>query len=153
MTQSKNTQSGNVLFIVLVAVALIGALGAVLMNNGGSQASSMASDQIAQRLKAQIDTIKSALNECNLTHEFGYPQGMDEKVKDLQCQVDATPNYVAIFPAMDKVAIERLPEFSGWGYDNDGAGTISIITQTDTSMEDPVYRNAITMLASQDEPS
>lgn len=146
-----STQSGNILFIILIAVAIIGALGAVMMNNGGSQASSMASDQISQKLKSQIDLIKAALNECNLTHEFGYPVGMGTKVRDLQCQIDSTPNFVDIFPTLDKTKVEPLPNFSQWLYDNNDPG-ISIYMDGNKPA-DPVYINAITMLASQYNPS
>jgi hypothetical protein len=149
-----SSQSGNILFIILIAVAVIAALGAVMMNNGGSQASSMASDQMAQKLKSQIDTIKSALNECNLVHEFGYPATDDQKVVDLECQIDATPTFVKIFSGADIASVVALRGFSQWTYNTNGTDTISIHTEASgDEVTNPVYQNAVTMLASQYSPS
>ena len=85
MNRPPNSQSGNVLFIIFIAVALIAALTMALMSGGGDQAISMSADRISQELRAQAQSIRSAIVECDLVNNYGYPPASEEgkDVKDI----------------------------------------------------------------------
>lgn len=145
-------QQGNVLFLILVAVALVGALSAVLMQGGGEQAVSMMADKTAQELRAQGQAIRSAILECDLMNNFGYPpQSYDgSEMKDVGCQTDNAPTYQMIFTGTANRFIPQPPGgFAQWRYYNDGAGTISLKICTTSGTVDAGQASAFSMLAAQ----
>lgn len=126
MTHSTKThkaaQSGNVLFIILIAVVLFAALSAVVMRDSGDQASSVSADKLALELQSQAQTIRSAALECEMVNNYGYPPmppigtGL---VKDMQCQLDDTPTYQMMFTGTANRFLPPVPNgFDEWRYDN-----------------------------------
>lgn len=132
LPMNRNAQGGNVLFMILIACALLGALGAVMMRDGGQNATTMSADKISETLTSQVQTIRSALMECNLTYNFGYPTIASDEVNDLQCQIDDVPSYKDIFKNNANYTSMQGPTgFGNWQYTNDGAGTITITIISD----------------------
>lgn len=125
------SQSGNVLFMIFIAVALMGALTAVMMRGGGEQATSMTATRISEQLKSQAASIRSAIVECDLTNNLGYPVENAVTLDAVNCQIDATPTYQPLFTGTANRFVPVPPEpFNAWYYNNDGAGTISISIDT-----------------------
>ena len=150
LSMAGNTQSGNVLFIILIAVALLGALGAVMMRSGGEQAVSMSADRISQELKAQAQSIRSALMECVLVNNYGYPaQGANKLASEAECQIDDVPTYQPIFTGTANRFLPQPPStFNPWQYTNDNADDIQIYTDS-TKPASPAVINALEMLKNQ----
>ena len=124
-------QRGNVLFMILIAVVITGALSATLMQGGGDNAASMNADRLSQELRAQAQSIRSALLECNMTYDHGYPTsgGSQIDLDNVQCQIDTGPTYQPIFTGTANRVAPRPPlPFDGttdkWKYTNDNAGSI-----------------------------
>lgn len=66
-------QAGGALVYILVAIAVIGALTATLIEPSGQQARSQKGFQLAQQIDAQIQFIKSAIQECVINYPAGDP--------------------------------------------------------------------------------
>ena len=127
MTHHRHAERGNVLFIIFIAVALLAALSMTLMSGGGEQAISMSSDKISQELFAQSQSIRSAILECNLINNYGYPPPSEdgEKMIELECQIGDGPTMQNIFTGTANRVVPPPPStFVDWIYHNDGAGTI-----------------------------
>ncbi len=151
-----NKQQGNVLFMILIAVILMAALSAVMMQGGGEQVVSVNSDRIAIELKTQAQSIRSALLGCDLEYNLGYPPASYNALdmKDVECQIDETPTYQPIFTSTANRYLPPLPapmnaSPNAWKYYNDGAGTIYFeLSVTDVAADRTVI-NGLEMLKTQ----
>ncbi len=65
------SQRGSALVYILIAIALLAALTATLMNTSNQQSSSQNTFDAAAELISQINFIRSAIQECVLTHPGG----------------------------------------------------------------------------------
>ncbi len=151
MTRQNNSQSGNVLFIIFIAVALMAALTMALMSGGGDQAISMSADRISQELRAQAQSIRSAIVECDLVNNYGYPPVSEEgkDVKDIECQIGDGPTMQAIFTGTANRVMPPPPStFGNWVYHNDGAGNITYVIQSSKPADKAVI-GALEMLKAQ----
>lgn len=122
------SQKGNVLFYILIAVVLLGALSYTMSRNSGEQTSvSVQATRIAEELNSQALLIRTAILECVLVNNFGYPATVSTPVKDLECQIDNIPTYRPIFTGTASRVLPLPPKpFGDWVYSNDGAGNISL---------------------------
>ena len=124
-------EQGNVLFYILICVVLLAGLTFVLSKGSSDSASGMQASQISEQIKTQAQTIRSAVLECNLVHEYGYPpQPASTLVKDLQCQTDDTPHYEDIFSgtANRVLPLPPKPFTTGWKYLVNGGTSPPTIT-------------------------
>ncbi len=68
---SRNTEHGSALVYILIAIALLAALTVTFMEPSSQQTSSQNSFKTVTAIKSQIDSIRTAIQECVLS----YPQG------------------------------------------------------------------------------
>ncbi len=155
---SASNEQGNVLFYVLVCVAIIGALSYVMSQGSGDSASGMQASQISEEIKTQAQTIRSALLECNLVHNYGYPAApVSGLVADLECQTGEGPpiTYEDIFSGTGNRFMPPTPKpfTTGWQYVIDTAtnpDSISIeLTDTLNCTANAGLRSAIQILSNQ----
>lgn len=66
-----SSQNGSVLVYILIAVALLAALTFTFMQPSGQQSSSQGAFRTITQIQGQVDTIRSAIQECVLTHKKG----------------------------------------------------------------------------------
>lgn len=66
-----NAQNGSALVYILIAIALLAALTVSFMQPSGQQTSSQGSFRAVADVKSQIDTIRSAIQECVLSYKKG----------------------------------------------------------------------------------
>lgn len=126
-----NAEKGNVLFYILLCVILLAAISFVLTQGSGDSASGIQASQLSEEIKTQAQTIRSALLECNLVHNYGYPaQPVSGLVADLRCQTDDVPNYEDIFSGTSNRIMPQTPKpfTTGWEYVVDGSTTPPSIT-------------------------
>ena len=64
-------ERGSALVYILIAIALLAALTATFMQPSSQQTSSQSSFRAVSTLKSQIDTIRSAIQECVLSYKKG----------------------------------------------------------------------------------
>ncbi len=69
--KNKCAQKGSALVYILIAIALLAALTVTFMSSSSQQTSSQSAFRIISDLRSQIDTIRSAIQECVLS----YPKG------------------------------------------------------------------------------
>ncbi|MGH1397941.1 MAG: hypothetical protein ACRBCT_01875 [Alphaproteobacteria bacterium] len=69
--RASNSQNGSALVYILIAIALLAALTVSFMEPSSQQTSSQNTFKTATDLQGQVDTIRSAIQECLLL----YPQG------------------------------------------------------------------------------
>ena len=87
----RTNEQGNVLFFILIAVVLMGALTYTMTNTGGDQSSTnISANRLAEDLQNQAQMIRSALSECTLVNNYGYPDAATSLVKDLKCKTSDT---------------------------------------------------------------
>lgn len=114
----RSKEDGNVLFYVLLCVVILAALSFVLTQNSGDSAAGMSANKISEDVKAQAQTIRSALLECNLVNNKGYPaQPVSGLAKDLQCErEDGT--FEDIFTGTSNRFMPPIPKpfTTGWQY-------------------------------------
>lgn len=126
------SEQGNILFYILLCVVLLAGLSFILTQGSGDSASGMAASQISEEIKTQAQTIRSALLECNLVHNLGYPaQPPSGLVKDLKCQtVDTPAAYEDIFSgtANRTLGLTPKPFTTGWKYTVNSGTTPPTIT-------------------------
>ena len=128
---SSSSEKGNILFYILLCVVLLAGLSFVLTNNSGDSSAGIQASQISEEVKTQAQTIRSALLECNLVHNFGYPaQPVSGLAADLQCQTDTTPTYENIFSGTSNRVMPPTPKpfTTGWQYTVNGVTTPPTIT-------------------------
>lgn len=129
--KSSENEKGNILFYILLCVVLLAGLSFVMSQNSGDTASGMSASKISEEIKTQAQTIRSAVLECNLVHNFGYPtQPASTFAKDLRCQTDTVPNYEDIFSgtANRVLPLPPGPFTTGWKYLVNGGTTPPTIT-------------------------
>jgi len=72
MLQNKRKKEcGSALVYILIAIALLAALTVTFMQPSGQQASSQGSFRTVSDIKSQVDTIRSAIQECVLSYKKG----------------------------------------------------------------------------------
>lgn len=71
MIRMDEREAGSALVYILIAIALLAALTASFMNNSSQQTTSQNSFNTATELNAQINFIRSAIEECVLTYPGG----------------------------------------------------------------------------------
>lgn len=64
-------QQGSALVYILIAIALLGALTLTFMEPSSQQTSSQNSFRTVNQISSQIDTIRSALQECRIAYKKG----------------------------------------------------------------------------------
>src|SRR5690349_11131162 len=120
-------ENGNVLFYIMIAVVLLGALSYVMTRGAGDSAAGMSATRISEDIKSQAQTIRAAILECNLVYNNGYPPEPANPylVENLQCQVDSTPTYQDIFTGNSNrfLPVPPKPFVTGWTYRIDTATT------------------------------
>ncbi len=153
--RQENNQNGNVLFYILIAVALVGALTYVMSRGAGDSGTGAVATRISEDIKAQAQTIRAAVLECVLVHNYGYPaEPGSGLVADLECQVDDVPNYVEIFSGATGRFLPQPPgPFTGWTYTVDtGTTPDSIYIELSHAMDctgDMGVRSALSILQTQ----
>lgn len=91
MHAAKKNEDGNILFYILIAVVLLGSLTMMLSRGSGESASTTSANRISEDIKAQAQLIRSAIVECNLVYNNGYPvASYQNRVKNLTCQTGMT---------------------------------------------------------------
>jgi hypothetical protein len=138
-TVRSNDQSGNVLFYIFIAVALLGALTYVMARGSGENAQTIQANELAEEIKSQAQTIRSAILECNLVQGFGYPPDDDAPtlMEDVECQIDNTPTMQLLFSGASGRFLPRSPvqmETTGWVYRRDDPDVGDIYIQLSESM-------------------
>ncbi len=66
-----NTQQGSALVYILIAIALLGALTLTFMEPSSQQTSSQNSFRTVSQISGQVDTIRSAIQECRIAYRKG----------------------------------------------------------------------------------
>jgi len=151
LKSKNNSESGNVIAYILVAVVLFGALTAAMMRGGGEQAAATSSFRIAEDLVSQAQGIRSAILECALVYRSGgdLPEvaspGTPQKLEDLICEPTNGNEPFKIFVGRSSVYTPRPPiPFEEWLYNNDGSGNITVSTKVpDESALDFSVRDAL----------
>ena len=122
-------EHGNVLFYIFLCVILLGALTVYMTsNNGDDQASGSAAFRNSEALKSQAQGARSAVMECFLIYNAGYPaQPVSGLLSDVQC--DTSNGLQNIFTAQSARAIPIPPvPFDAWTYTNTGSTFIKVTT-------------------------
>lgn len=113
-------QSGSVFFYILAAVAMLGALSYVMSRGSGDSASGLQASRIADDIKTQAQLIRSAIIECNLVYQIGYPldPGTPTDIGVLQCRTDGGGGVQNMFDGTTgRFEPEAPPVFTaGWVY-------------------------------------
>ena len=69
--QGHFSETGSALVYILIAIALLGALTATFMQPSSQQTSSQSSFRAISSINTQVDTIRSAIQECALAYRQG----------------------------------------------------------------------------------
>jgi hypothetical protein len=131
ISQTTTAEKGNVLFYILIAVALLAALTYVVARGGGDSGSGMTATRVAEEIKSQSQMIRSAIMECVINNNYGYPaEPVSGLVADVQCQTSATPTYQTIFSGATGRFMPQPPKpfTAGWAYDVDTGTTPNTIS-------------------------
>ncbi|HEY1096871.1 MAG TPA: hypothetical protein VGF14_06480 [Alphaproteobacteria bacterium] len=117
--QANTSQSGNVLFYILICVALLGVLTYTMSSGGQEQAAGASAFRMSEDIKAQAQGIRSALLECVLVQNAPYPaQPGSGDLADAQCDM-ASGGAQSIFTAQSARALPLAPNpFGDWKYTN-----------------------------------
>jgi hypothetical protein len=148
MTYNTSRQSGNVLFYIFLCVALLGALTMALTRGGGEQAAATTSFRASEDIKTQAQIIRSAIMECMLVQNSGYPTEPASKLlSDVQCEMAyGTPQN--LFTAQAARAIPQPPtSFNPWQYTNSGNGAYVSASIKSTRASSPSVVNSLSALA------
>ncbi len=128
-TKMKYNEHGNVLFYIFLCVILLGALTMMLSNRGGDeQASGSAAFRNSEEMKSQAQGARSAVMECLLLYNSGYPvQPGSGLLNDVMCDLQTGPQ--SIFTAQSARAVPVPPApFDPWTYTNTSSTFIKIST-------------------------
>ena len=71
LIRNKNQERGSALVYILIAIALLAALTVTFMQPSSQQTSSQSSFRAIADIKGQIDTIRSAIQECLIAYKKG----------------------------------------------------------------------------------
>lgn len=151
LKNNRESESGNVIAYILIAVVLFGALTAAMMRGGGEQAAATSSFRIAEDLVSQAQGIRSAILECALVYRSGgeLPEvassGTAETLENVTCEPTNGNEPFKVFVGRSSVYKPRPPvPFEEWLYNNDDAGHVTISTQVpEESVMDFSVRDAL----------
>lgn len=78
---AKRQEQGSALIYILIAIALLAALTATFMDSSSQQTTSQNAFNATTELKSQIETIRSAIQECVLTYPGGDAQAITDSAQ------------------------------------------------------------------------
>lgn len=135
---------GNVLFYILVGVALFAALTATLTSGGGETATATASMRVTEDIRTQAQSIRSAILECQLVYsgapfphanDPSRPAAIDIEARNITCDPNnswASGDEVDLFGGTSGRFLPEQPRpFQDWRFqisaDPVGSGTANLV--------------------------
>jgi hypothetical protein len=147
--QLSNREAGNVLFYILLCVALLALLTYTMSSGGNEQATGTTSFKLTEDIKSQAQGIRSAILECVLVQNAAYPlQPVSGNLNDVECAMASGGNQ-NLFTAQSARALPIPPgPFNAWTYTNVGNTFIKAsLTVPSNRASSQTVRNVLSGLA------